>query len=160
MSNKTTTAVAVLPPEQEQQVQLQKVLKKIDSELKKLGGNTDYKPVASQTFKFYPQDQNSINMYTCTDINLLALMLGHVLRMKEDIENAYASLNITEYPQPIHVGAYIDNWIADLSWRLKLVSNANRIRSLNAQREELIQFTTKQQRLQDALEKTINLLKP
>ena len=154
-----TTAVVVLPPEQEQQAQLQKVLRKIDSELKKLGVGIDYKPVASQTFKFYPQDQNSINMYNCTDVNLLALMLGHMLRMKQDIENAYASLSITEYPQPIHVGTYVDNWIADLSWRLKLVSNANKIKSLNVQREELIQFTTKRQRLQDALEKTANLLK-
>jgi len=141
------------------ETQLKQELTTIDEKIKSLGGPIDYKFKSPGAFKYNELDGNTVALATCVDVNYLIKSLAKMKRVKEEYEETAKDLGLTVYPVLTWYGSPIDNWISDLSFRIRVVSNATQINQLVQSRAELTQFLSAEDRLRATLENVSKNLK-
>ncbi len=159
MTTKKNTELAVIPSKEQLQKNLAQAIKAIDTKLKTLGVDTSYIYKAPSAFKMNELDGNVVNIQTCVVLNYLVMALGKMRRLKREAEEVYESLGVKEYSVTLWLGAPVDTWISDLTHRVKLVNNQVLISKLTQHRQELVTHQSAEQRLFNALNNTVELLK-
>lgn len=153
-------SLVVITNKQELQESLKKTLHIVSEKLKELGGTvtaTSYK--TNGNFKYNEMDGNAINILNSADAVYLLKALALVKRVKKEYEEAAESIGLSSYPVCIWFGAPIDNWIHDLSIRVKVVGNQTLINELTNEKRKLEQFLSEDDRLASTLESVSKLLK-
>jgi len=160
MTDTKNTEVVTLTNKEELQLKLKKALKTVDKKIASLNGNanlTSFKTTGQ--FKYNELDGNVVNILTHTDVVYLIKALALMIRIKKEYQEAAETSGLTSYPICSWFGVPVDNWIHDLTLRVKLVGNANLINQLSTERKKLEAFLSEDQRLETTLSNLSELLK-
>lgn len=140
---------------------LKQGLLKIDKELKNLGFHDLNKDPWQTTgnFKYNELDSNTVNILTFNDLGYLIKSLSKMKRVKNEYDFIVKELELDSPPVLIWYGNNIVNLIHDLTIRVKMVSNQNKITSLQKAKQDLSSFLSHEDRLISTLENISKLLK-
>lgn len=135
------------------------VLVEIDKKLAKLQpGNGCYKASAgTANFRLSALD-SLINIQSYHELGYLIRSIAHLKKLKAEYEETAKSLGLTSYPVCLFLFQNVDNWLNDLELRIAILSNANQITSLKAQKAKLETFLSEEDRLATTLEEISKLL--
>lgn len=158
--------VSQLPAKVESKEVLQKKLKQtikaIDKRLVQLTGNSgisNYQWKSPGNFKMNELDGNNINLTTCINLPYLIMALGKMRRVQKEYEQTAKDEGLTNYPVCRWLSYPIDNWIADLEVKVKLVGNQGLINQLTATKIKLLTHLSEEEKLSSTLLETAELLK-
>jgi hypothetical protein len=152
--------VIIVPKNAELDKKLKQAIKTIDKKLSDLGVSAEaYKYKNPGNFKYNENDSNTINIQTSMDVGYLIKALAKMKRVSLEYESLCEELELSTYPACSWYGYSVDNWIDDLTVRIKLVTNASRINELHQSKAELNQFLSQEDRLQNTLDKISKILK-
>lgn len=155
---KQKTGIAIRKKD-ELQEGLVKAITAIDKKLSQLGVNNDYSAKTSGQYKVNPLDGNTVNIHNSVDLSYLLFALGKMYRLRKEYQLAVDALKLEQSPVPLYIGYKLDDWISDLAFRIKLISNEQLINALRSKRTELLTFQSAEERLKNSLNSLKDLLK-
>ena len=141
----------------QRQAVLREKIKEIDVELEKLGvGDIKYR--VSGTVPDIETNQNTINIYGITDVSYLFRQLAHYEQIVE-VKKKFCTLNsVKDFILKNRSGHNISDIIHDLSLRILILSNQDKINVLNASKAKLLPFLDEDSRFSNALKEIDGLL--
>lgn len=159
IANIPSSEVQVIPNKEELQAGMRKTLKELDEKLKELGVSS----VRTWKTGNYVLTEGGYNgtysPITGTDVNQLFRMLGQVRRIKAEQYEIVKDLKLPK-STPCLIGGYkADDWIEDLEWKIKSLSNAQAVKDITAAKVKLEAFLSEDDRLIKTLSEIEKLMK-
>lgn len=154
------TAIETIKTKEELRLEMQATLKKIEKKLANMGaGATPTWKAAGCNFKIGELDPNTMNIHASTDMSYLIKALAKMNRVKAEFFGTLEALDIPITPTCTWVGRDINDWIHDLTTRIKQVAYATKVNDLTQAKSRLETFLSEEDRLTKTLTDVSLLLK-
>ncbi len=158
IANIASTEVQVIPSKDELQAGMRKTLKELDDKLKELGASTT-RVWKTGNFTMYEGMATTVTPQSATDIHVLIKILAQVKRFKSEQNEILRDLKLSESIPCMVFGYNANNWIEDLEWKIKSLSNAQAVKDITAAKVKLEAFLSEDDRLIKTLSEVEKLLK-
>ena len=142
MDNTDKTVIAV-----NEQPSTNELLEIVNTRLKSLKDSVNHKPVTTGQFKWGPNQINAIDIFSCTEIDLLISIVAYIGLKQDSYNSAAEHMGLKTYPPFVWLGYGFEDWVGDIKSRIKFLSSHSLRKELKETKKELESLLTRDDKL-------------